>query len=78
LIRIAAGRNDPEPPPAPRVTVIPLAGDLVEEAMKRIGAKRFADWMNAKLGVDCGCTARQAKMNDLDRKLRLWLGFSQA
>jgi hypothetical protein len=58
------------PPVAP---TIPLAGDLVAAATKRLGADRLARWIEAKVGVDCGCESRREALNRLDEKLRCYL-----
>lgn len=69
------------PPPARPGTPVPaaslLAGDLVELAAKRMGADRLAEWLAMKLtGVpDCGCESRRVKLNEIDVKLRKWLGI---
>jgi hypothetical protein len=57
------------------LAAIPLAGDLVEAASKRIGADRLASWLASKLGVDCGCQWRHDKLNEIDGKLRKRLGW---
>jgi hypothetical protein len=48
--------SSPSPPPA-----VPLAGDLVAALTQRLGADRAARFIAAKLGVDCGCAARQQR-----------------
>lgn len=53
---------------------IPLAGDILEAAIKRIGADRLAKWWTKRVG-NCGCSARKEKINAADRKLRKWLGM---
>lgn len=81
LTRIALGRaGTPLPPECPPTTSrsspapsIPLAGDLVAALTARIGADRAAKWIAAKLGTDCRCAARQARLNSLDRTVRRWL-----
>jgi hypothetical protein len=58
----------------PALVGIPLAGDLVAAATKRLGVDRFVRYVSAQLGVECGCPARQEALNRLDAKLRRWLG----
>jgi hypothetical protein len=70
--------SNPAPTPIAASTAppaIPLAGDLVAAATARFGANRFARYVAAKLGVDCGCEARRQALNKLDRSLRRWLGW---
>lgn len=81
LVRDRAGmpRSDTAPAsPAPvsRPDSIPLAGDIVASMSRRIGADRFAAWVAAKLGADCGCEERRRKLNELDAKLRRYLHLS--
>jgi hypothetical protein len=66
-----------EPPPRLRADVnaeIPLAGDLLESAIKRIGADRLAKWWEKATGRPCGCKERREKMNQATRRLLAWLG----
>jgi hypothetical protein len=64
-----------EVPAVPSLAGIPLAGDLMKAAAEKLGADRLASYISGKLGVDCGCPARQAALNRLDAKLRKWLGW---
>lgn len=76
--RIAVGQPLPlpVPPPPPPITPenlgLPLAGDVVEVVAKRIGAERFAKWIEAKTGVNCGCASRKEALNRLSEKLLKW------
>jgi len=70
---LASGAPAPaNPAPFPS---LPLAGDLVALATKRLGADRLARWVAAKLGADCGCEARRQILNTLDAALRRYLGL---
>ena len=64
------------PPPGPSQLIptgLPLAGDIVEMATKRLGIARLTKYISDQLGADCGCSVRQRKLNELDLKLRKWL-----
>jgi hypothetical protein len=62
------------PVSAPILAGIPLAGDLVERAAKKMGADRFARWFAQKRGyADCNCAERRDRLNALDAKLRRYL-----
>jgi hypothetical protein len=71
------------PPPQPAVPcqdagpapVWPLAGDLLEAAIKRFGGDRLAKYVEAKTGKPCECEARRLALNALDAKLRKYLGW---
>ncbi|MFL6141680.1 MAG: hypothetical protein ACJ72N_07395 [Labedaea sp.] len=54
---------------------IPLAGDLFAALTKRIGADRAVKYVSDKLGVDCHCEERRRKANELDAKVRRFLGW---
>lgn len=71
---IAGGTGDPGPIVVTTPHAPPLAGDLVQALAAKIGADRAAKWVAEKLGVDCGCSARQEAINRLDAKLRKFLG----
>jgi hypothetical protein len=85
VIEMAGGppRPRPAPPagrppcsaPSPAGSPIPLAGDLVAAAAARLGADRLAKWVAGRLGRECGCARRRAKLNQVDRALRRWLGW---
>lgn len=64
------GSGTPSCPPS-----LPLAGDLIKAASRRLGADRLARWVAARLGVDCGCEERRLRINALDAKLRKYLGL---
>jgi hypothetical protein len=59
---------------APQPTV-PLAGDLFAGLTKRIGVDRAVKYVADKLGVECGCPERQARLNALDARVRRFLGW---
>ena len=40
-------------------------GDTVEKITKATGIKQATDWIFDKLGKDCGCDARKAKLNSM-------------
>jgi hypothetical protein len=76
LVLRLASAPAPEPPasrPQSPLEKLPLAGDLVELAAKRLGADRLVRWVAGKLGRDCGCARRQERLNELDRSLRRYL-----
>jgi hypothetical protein len=54
---------------------IPLAGDLFAALTKRIGADRAVKYVSDKLGVDCHCEERRRKANELDARVRRFLGW---
>jgi hypothetical protein len=65
------------PPAETRPREILLAGDLVAAVTARLGADRLAKWLaKVATGVpDCGCLERQRKLNEIDARLRKWLGI---
>jgi hypothetical protein len=63
------------PPDPVQVARIPLAGDLLEAALAKFGADRFAKWWEAATGTNCGCKDRKAKINRLDAAIRRRLGI---
>jgi len=40
-------------------------GDTVEKVTKATGIKAAVDWFSDATGIDCGCDARKAKLNEL-------------
>ena len=40
-------------------------GDTVEKITKATGIKAAVEWFSDTTGVDCGCDARKAKLNEL-------------
>ena len=54
-------------------TKIPLAGDLVAAAAKRIGADRLAKLWEKWTGKPCGCAERKERMNRATERLLKWL-----
>ena len=40
-------------------------GDTVEKITKATGIKQATDWIFDKLGKDCGCESRKAKLNSM-------------
>jgi hypothetical protein len=62
--------GDALPPSRPS---IPLAGDIIEAATRRLGVDRLARWLADKLGVDCGCDDRRRALNRIDAQLRRYL-----
>jgi hypothetical protein len=69
---IAAPVPVPPPPSVPQTMDLMLAGDVVEVVAKRIGAERFAKWIEAKTGINCGCASRKEALNRLSEKLLKW------
>ena len=59
-------RREVAHPPVERKT--PLLGDAIKETLSAIGItqERVSSWM----GRECGCAARQEKMNKLDELVR--------
>jgi hypothetical protein len=51
---------------------IPLAGDVLEKIICRVGADRLATWWTKMTGHDCGCADRQAWLNRTTEKLVRW------
>ena len=74
--KFPAADGQPEQP-AERHT-IPLAGDLLEAALKRVGAGRLTKLYERARGKGCGCTKRKERLNRIDRRIRKWLGASSA
>jgi hypothetical protein len=56
-------------------TTVPLAGDLFAALTKRIGVDRAVKYVSDKLGVDCHCEERRRKANELDARVRRFLGW---
>ncbi len=72
-------------PPTPSIqtaTAVPmpqspmLAGDLVEALAKRVGAARAAKYIEKMTGKPCGCGGRKLALNQLDTKVRKFLGWT--
>jgi|TARA_R110000796_G_scaffold214903_2_gene330934 hypothetical protein len=40
-------------------------GDSIEKVTKKTGIKKATKWIFDKLGKDCGCDARKAKLNSM-------------
>lgn len=54
---------------------IPLPGDILEAALKRVGADRLAKWWEKKTGKPCGCDERRLAINAATIRLKKWLGL---
>jgi len=50
-----------------------LAGDELEEILKRMGADKLAAAYEEVSGKDCGCDKRKQWLNNLHRKFKEWL-----
>lgn len=61
--------------PRDRLDGIPLPGDLIAAAAKRIGADRLAKLWERWTGLACGCGERQKKINEATIRLMKWAGF---
>lgn len=61
-------------PAIPSITVsdLPL-GDLVAAATKITGVDQLTKWLTSKMGVNCGCAARQERWNRAGQALYDWL-----
>jgi hypothetical protein len=62
-----------QPPPRPRSATIPLAGDAIAALAGRLGIAWAVSWLAARLGTECGCNSRQARLNRADQAFRHWL-----
>lgn len=74
------GSSPPTPREPPRAVAAPpsmLAGDIIAAFTARVGADRAAKWIAKQLtGIpNCGCEARRIALNNLDAKIRNWLGL---
>lgn len=56
---------------------IPLAGDLIEKAARRLGADRLARWWTRVTGAECGCAERKERLNRATKVLVEWLGLKE-
>lgn len=75
VIAMAEDRPPPAPPPEapPAVRGLPLAGDVLEAALKRLGAEKLTAWWTARTGQPCACSQRRDAINRADAALRRWI-----
>ena len=49
-----------------------LAGDELEEILKKLGADKLAEAYEEVTGKDCGCSKRKEWLNNLHRRIKNW------
>ena len=49
-----------------------LAGDELEEILKKLGADKLQEAYEEATGKDCGCSKRKEWLNNLHKRIKGW------